>query len=61
MQVFTTKGLIERELLTVADTVIEEGDSRITITEWRLGDEVVRRDGHINLLRPQIVGVTDGL
>lgn len=56
MQVFTTKGLIERSQLQVKDIVTDEPTARVTATEWRLGDELVRRDVHVNMLAP--AGVT---
>lgn len=51
MLVQTTHGLIERDLLEIKDVVVEEDNSRITATEWYLGDELVRRDVNINVLR----------
>lgn len=51
MLVHTTHGLLERDLLTVSDIVSDEENARVTATEWRLGDELVRRDVHVNLLR----------
>jgi hypothetical protein len=51
--VYTTKGLIERELLIVKD-IIEEGDNYRTIaTEWYLDGEMVRRDAHAMILSGQ--------
>jgi len=51
MLVQTTKGLIERDQLIIKDIVSEEDNSRITATEWYLGDELVRRDVNVNVLR----------
>lgn len=55
MLVYTKDGLIERERLTVKDIVSEEDNARVTATEWYLGDELVRRDVHVNILRGQSV------
>lgn len=51
MQVWTTRGLVEREQLTVKDIVEEHDQARVTATEWFLGDELVRRDVNVNILR----------
>jgi hypothetical protein len=52
-QVQTTKGLIDRNLLEVED-IVEEGDNyRSIATEWRLNGELVKRDGHVIILRGQ--------
>lgn len=50
MLVTTTKGLVEREALTVKDVISEEDSARVTATEWYLGDELVRRDVNVNIL-----------
>lgn len=60
MQVFTTKGLVDRELLQVQDIVTEEPNARVTATEWRMGDELVRRDVHVNILAGQAVTAEQG-
>jgi hypoxanthine-guanine phosphoribosyltransferase len=50
-QVHTTKGLIDRDLLTVED-IVDEGDNyRSVATEWRLDGELVRRDAAVSILR----------
>jgi hypothetical protein len=49
--VITTKGLVEREALTVKDVISEEDSARVTATEWYLGEELVRRDVNVNILR----------
>jgi hypothetical protein len=51
MLVHTTHGLLERGLLTTKDIVTDEENARVTATEWYLGDELVRRDVHVNILR----------
>lgn len=51
MLVHTTKGLIERELLTVTDIVSEEDNARVVATEWHLEGELVRRDVAVSILR----------
>lgn len=60
MKVYTTKGLVERDLLTVTDITTEEPAARVTATEWRLGDELVRRDVHVNVLAPQAMSTSQG-
>lgn len=51
MKIYTTKGLVDFDQLTVADVVTMEDNARVTATEWRMGDELVRRDVHVNMLR----------
>jgi len=51
MLVDTIKGPLERNLLTVKDIIDENDNARVLATEWYLGDELVRRDAMINLLR----------
>ena len=52
MMVFTTKGLIEMDRLTIRDQ-IELGDNhRKVISQYFLDDELVRQSVHIDLLRP---------
>ena len=51
MLVHTTKGLLERDLLEVKDGITEEDNARVMATEWFLGDELVRRDVNVNVLR----------
>lgn len=53
MNVFTTKGIVDQSLLTVADIVTEEENARVTATEWHLDGELVRRDVHVNILVSQ--------
>lgn len=53
MNVFTTKGIVDRSLLTVADIVTEEENARVTATEWRMDGELVRRDVNVNILVSQ--------
>lgn len=54
--VYTKNGLIERHRLTVKDIVEENDSCRVTATEWYLGEELVRRDVNVNLLRGLEVG-----
>jgi hypothetical protein len=49
--VHTTKGMIERSLLTAVDIVSEEDNSRTVATEWHLDGELVRRDVAVSILR----------
>lgn len=58
IQVYTTKGLVDREALTVKDIVTETGDARVIATEWYMGDELVRRDVNVNILVGHLVGAT---
>lgn len=52
MKVFTTKGLVDYDALSIKD-VIELGDNhRKVATEFYLGDELVRRDVAVSMLRP---------
>lgn len=52
MKVMTTKGLIDYEQLKVTD-LVEVGDNHRKIaTEWHLGDELVKRDVTVSVLRP---------
>jgi len=49
--VMTIKGLVELSALDVRD-IVEIGDNyRKIATEYRLGDELVRRDVTVNALR----------
>lgn len=52
-QVHTIKGLIDRDRLTVKDIIEEGEDYRSIATEWFLGDELVRRDVAVSVLRGQ--------
>lgn len=60
MKIYTTKGLVELDQLTVADVVTMEDNARVTATEWRMGDELVRRDVHVNMLRQLEMGAEQG-
>lgn len=52
MKVFTTRGLIDFDFLRVKD-VVELGENhRKVATEFYLGDELVRRDVAVSILRP---------
>ena len=53
MNIFTTKGILDTSDLTVEDIIVMEGNARTTATEWYLGDELVRRDVHVNILTGQ--------
>ena len=57
MKVYTTKGDVERDQLVAKDIISEEDNARIVATEWFLGDELVRRDVHVSILRGQSLGV----
>ena len=50
MKVYTAKGVVDRDALTVKDIITEEGNARVTATEWFMGDELVRRDVNVNIL-----------
>jgi hypothetical protein len=60
MMVHTKEGLMERYLLSVKDIVTETENARVTATEWYRGDDLVRRDVHVNILAPQALGVEQG-
>lgn len=60
MKVYTTKGLVDRSELTVKDIVTEELNARVTATEWHMGDELVRRDVHVNILAGQSMAGEQG-
>lgn len=51
MKIHTKLGLIERGQLRVKDVVSEEDNARVIATEWYLGEELVRRDVFVNVLR----------
>lgn len=51
MKVHTTKGMIDRELLTATDIISEEENARVVATEWHLNGELVRRDVAVSILR----------
>lgn len=50
VNVLTTKGLINRDDLEVVDTIHEEQNARVFVTEWRHKGELVRRDVNVNIL-----------
>ena len=50
IMVQTAIGLINRDALTVKDLISEEDNTRVTATEWYLGEQLVRRDVHVNVL-----------
>lgn len=49
-KVHTTKGLIDRDQLSVKDVVSDEPNARVIATEWFLGGELVRRDVAVSIL-----------
>lgn len=51
MLIHTTLGLVERDELTVSDVIEWHDNARVIATEWRKGDEIVRRDVYVNMLR----------
>ncbi len=51
MKVLTTHGLVERSTLSTKDVVSEDDATRVTATEWYIGQELVRRDVWVNALR----------
>jgi hypothetical protein len=55
MLVHTTKGLVDRDQLQAKDIITEEDNARVIATEWFLGEELVRRDVHVSILRGQSV------
>jgi hypothetical protein len=61
-QVQTTKGLIDRDLLTTND-IVEEGENyRSIATEWFFNGELVRRDVAVSILCGlEMAGATEGV
>lgn len=51
MKIQTKNGLIDIDELTVKDIITVETNARVTATEWYHGDELVRRDVNVNILR----------
>lgn len=60
MQVDTIKGLIDLKDLKVIDETVVNGNTRVTVTKWYLGDELVRQDLLGNILSGIAVGVEQG-
>jgi hypothetical protein len=59
----TTKGYLPITTLRIVDIegkLNHDGSVRTTATEWYLGDELVRRDVHINILRGQSIFAKQG-
>mgnify|MGYP001600189486 CR=1 FL=1 len=59
-KVYTTKGLVDIGELTIQDIPKIEGGARVMATEWRIGDELVRRDVHVNILVGQSMAGEQG-
>ena len=49
--IYTKVGFVPLASLVVNDVVTYEDNARVTATEWRLNDELVRRDVNVNILR----------
>ena len=47
----TTKGLIDDSVLVFKDVFENHETALLLATEWFLGDELVRRDVNVNVLR----------
>jgi hypothetical protein len=60
VKIHTTHGLVDFDQLTVTDVVTMEENARVIATEWRLGDELVRRDVYVNGLRPLDMSAEQG-
>lgn len=60
MKVLTKDGLVDRGELTVKDVVEEHDNARVTATEWYRGDELMRRDVNVNILRGHEMGSEQG-
>ena len=58
--IHTTHGLVPASALEVKDVVTFEDNARVIATEWRKGDELVRRDVWVSILRGQSVGAEQG-
>lgn len=60
MLVQTTKGLIDSDELTRKYSMTLNDTAHTVATEWYLGDELVRRDVHVSVLRGLPVHSTAG-
>lgn len=58
--VHTTHGLVERERLRVEDVTTEEESGRKTLTQWFMGEELVRQDVYLNLYHGLTMGQEQG-
>lgn len=58
MKVFTSKGLLDRNQLTVKDVIVEDeaSSTRTVATEWYQGDEMVKRSVWVDRLAPLEIG-----
>jgi hypothetical protein len=54
--VMTTKGLVNRSSLTMKMEQSEDDRAIYAACEWYLGEELVRRDGWVNLKRGATIG-----
>jgi hypothetical protein len=55
VMVFTKDGLKPRKDLVVKDIIQEHENARVIVTQWFLGEELVRQDVYANMLRqPQM-------
>lgn len=61
VKVQTTKGLIERDNLKVYDYIRETDDARVIDTVWLFGEEEVRRDVTVSILRGIDLGGSQGV
>ena len=52
-QVLTEVGLIDRDQLRVVDVVTEENNSRAVVSQWFLGDKLVRQDTAVSIFQGQ--------
>lgn len=55
----TTKGDIDESLLQKTTGVVEDDNERTIWTEYRLHDEIVRRDVHVTLKQPAVFAEAD--
>ena len=60
MKVQTSRGLIERDLLRIEESVEWHDNARVTVTSWYLGDEEVRKDVHAAMLRGVAAQISNG-
>jgi hypothetical protein len=54
-EVYTTKGLLPRDVLEVKDIITETENSRCVAMEWYYNGELVRRDAWANILCTEAV------
>lgn len=51
----TTKGLLEESTLAITTGFEDRPNEFVVWKEWRLGDELVKRDAHVILKDPSVI------